>query len=327
MEQNVETAVPPVDKMSSWHWTRTWVWGIPLVIGLALLSLVLSEFQKLLLSQMFVAALFAMSLNLIMGYGGMVHFGHAAFYGIGAYTVAILVTRYQVPVFVAMALAPLVAAFFAVIIGWFSVRRVQLYFAILTLAFGQLAYVVVFQSYNFTGGDNGIHGLPVPPLINNPTNFYLFTLAIFTVCFILLRVIVGSPFVLILRATRENPERARFIGVNVRRHQLITFVIGAAFAGVAGAVTAELNRFVAPEMLFWTTSSEPILASLLGGMFSLIGPAVGAAILTFLHVFITRYTQYWPMVLGILTVAAVLAAPMGLVGLVESRLRSWRSEE
>jgi branched-chain amino acid transport system permease protein len=143
-----------------------WAWGLIAVAGLLALSLILTEFQAVLLSQMLIMGLLAMSLNLIMGYGGMVHFGHAAFYGIGAYTVAILVTRYEVPVFATMLLAPVVSAAIALPIGWFCVRRVRLYFAILTLAFGQILYAIVFEAYDFTGGDNGIHGIPVPDLLD-----------------------------------------------------------------------------------------------------------------------------------------------------------------
>lgn len=282
----------------------------------ALLGLGMTDFQLSLVSEMLIAALFALSLNLIMGYGGMVHFGHAAFYGLGGYTVAILTLRYGVPTWLAMGLAPFVAALGAVIIGWFCVRRVRLYFSILTLAFGQLLYTVVFQAADFTGGDNGLLGIPKLPFVNSEADFYYFTLVVFFVCFFVIRLLVNSPFVLVLRATRENAERAQFVGVNVRRHQLIVFVIGAFFAGVSGAMIAEHNSLVAVDMFFWATSSEPILGSLLGGMYSLVGPAIGGALLIYLEVTITRFTLYWPLVLGILTVFIVLVAPSGLVGLV-----------
>ncbi len=305
----------------------TWIWGLGAFLVLLGLGRVVSEFQAVLLSQMLIAGLFAMSLNLIMGYGGMVHFGHAAFYGIGAYTVALLLTRYNAPLFVGFLLAPMVSALAAVIVGWFCVRRVRLYFAILTLAFGQILFSIVFQAYDFTGGDNGIHGIPVPELLVSRTNFYLFTAMVFAFCFAALWVISRSAFVLTLRAIRENAERAQFIGVDVRRHQLATFVIGAFFAGIAGALSAVLNRFVAPDMLYWTTSAEPILASLLGGMFSLVGPAVGAALLVFLNITITRYTEFWPTVLGLLTITIVLVAPSGLVGLLREKFTPSRAEK
>lgn len=297
-----------------------WIWELGALGALLALAFVLSEFQTVLASQMLIAALFALSLNLIMGYGGMVTFGHAAFYGIGGYTVALLVSNYGLSPWLGMLAAPFVSALIAAPIGWFSVRRVRLYFSILTLAFGQLLYILVFQSYDFTGGDNGIHGIARPDLLESATAYYLFTVIVFALCFVALRILSNAPFVLTLRAIRENAERAAFVGVEVRRHQLITFVIGAFFAGIAGALIAELNRFVSPEMLYWTTSSEPILASLLGGMFSLTGPVVGGALLAFLNVTITRYTEYWPTVLGALTIIIVLFAPSGLVGLLRDKL-------
>jgi branched-chain amino acid transport system permease protein len=277
---------------------------------------------------MLIAALFAMSLNLIMGYGGMVHFGHAAFYGLGAYTVAILVKNYAVPMWVALPLAPVVSASLGAVVGWFCVRRLRLYFSILTLAFGQILYTLVFTTAaDFTGGDNGIHGIPRPEIISSAQSYYLFTVLIFALCFAALYLLTQAPFVLTLRAIRENAERAQFIGVDVRRHQLATFILGSFFAGLAGGQMAVLNRFVGPDMLFWTTSSEPILASLMGGMFSLAGPAVGAALLLFLHVWISQYTEFWPTVLGILTIVVVLVAPTGLVGLGNRFLGTARAEE
>lgn len=292
-----------------------WV-GLVSVV-LLLLPSFLSEFQVSLVTEMLIAGLFALSLNLIMGYGGMVHFGHAAFYGVGGYAFAILTSRYGLAPLVALLIAPFISALFGVVIGWFCVRRTRLYFSILTLAFGQLLHILAFQSYDFTGGDNGIQGLPTPDFLVGTTNYYVFVVVIFMICFALIRLLVQTPFILTLRAIRENPERAQFIGVDVRRHQLITFVIGAFFAGVAGALIAEHHRFVAVDMFFWTTSSEPILGSLLGGMFSLTGPAVGGALLIFLEITITRFTEFWPFILGVITVLIVLVAPGGIVGLIQ----------
>src|SRR5579859_4149840 len=203
-----------------------WVWLAIVFVILTVLGLALDEFPKLLLGEMLIAGLFAMSLNLIMGYGGMVHFGHAAFYGIGAYTVGILTQKLNVSPLVAMLAAPFVSAAVAVVIGWFCVRRVRLYFAILTLAFGQLVYILVYQARDLTGGDDGLQGLSRPDFLSSPNSFLLFTIVVFVLCFFVLRLMTRAPFVLTLRAIRENPERALFLGINVRRHQLITFVIG-----------------------------------------------------------------------------------------------------
>jgi branched-chain amino acid transport system permease protein len=292
-------------------------WSGVFVVAMTALPFIMSEFQTIILTDMLIVGIFALSLNLILGYGGMVHFGHAAFYGAGAYTVGILTVRFGWNPWLAMMLAPITAAALGAVIGWFCVRRVELYFAILTLAFGQLVWTVANKARGLTGGDDGLPGVPTPALLDNTLNMYFFTLTVFLVVFLVIRMIVNSPFVLILLATRENPQRARFIGINVRRHQLITFIIGSAFAGLAGALMAVEKSFVSLGMLHWTTSAEPILASLLGGMYVLVGPAIGAAILEFLHFNLGRVTPYWPLVLGIMTVCIVLFAPSGFAGLFQ----------
>lgn len=304
-----------------------WVWGL-LVVGILIgLNAALSNFQRTVLTEMLIAGLFALSLNLIMGYGGMVHFGHAAFYGIGGYTVAIGALRLGINPVLLMLLAPVVSGVLALVIGWFAVRRVSLYFSILTLAFSQLVYIVIFQSRDITNGDDGMHGIQMPVWLNDPSNYLLFTIAVVAVCVAILYLITRSPFALVLRAIRENPERALFIGVNVRRHQLLVFVIGGIFAGVAGALLVGEKRFAGVEMLFWTAGAEPILASLLGGMFAFSGPLIGGALLTFLNITLTRFTPYWPLVLGILTVTIVLVTPTGLVGLAQRLFGGNRGEE
>lgn len=294
-----------------------WLWWAIFAGLFAVLPVILTEFQIIVATEMLIIGLFALSLNLIMGYGGMVSFGHAAFYGIGGYTVAVGIRHFGWDAWFALAIAPFVAALLALVIGWFSVRRVGLYFSILTLAFAQLVYILVFNAREITGGDDGLHGLRFPELINTPLNFYVFTVIVFSISYLIIRMIVRSPFTLILRATRENAERCTFVGVDVRRHQLITFVIGGFFAGVAGALLAGKQHFVGVDMLFWTTSAEPILASLIGGMFSLPGPAFGAALLVYLNLTLNRIFVYWPLVLGTLTVLIVLLAPTGLSGLVQ----------
>lgn len=288
--------------------------AVAVLVGLAG---VLSPFQMALAAEMLIAGLFALSLNLIMGFGGMVHFGHAAFYGVGGYAYALLTLRAGFDPLLAFALAPVIAAGFAAVIGWFCVRRTRLYFSILTLAFGQLLYILVFQARDLTGGDDGLQGLRVPPWLETEQARYLWVVGVFLACFWLIRRIAGSPFMLTLKAVRDNPERAQFLGVDVRRQQWVVFVIGGTFAGVAGASFAVLNRFVAVNMLFWATSSEPILGSLMGGMGSLVGPVIGGGLLIFLEVNITRFTLYWPMILGIITISFVLLAPDGLTGLVQ----------
>ena len=274
------------------------------------------EFWIWVTTEMIISALFALSLNLILGYGGMVSFGHAAFFGIGAYTVALLMKKAGVSFYVALLAAPVAAAIAAAVIGWFCVRLIGLYFAILTLAFGQLLYMITFQWYTFTGGDDGIHGIPRPEFLG-PVGYYLFCLIIFVACFLLMRMYVLSSFGLSIRTIRENMERAKFVGINVRRYQWINFIIAGAFAGVAGGLFAELNRFAQTEFLHWSKSAEPIFANLVGGMYSLIGPVIGSTVLIFLKIVVQQIhksmVEMWAIVLGLILLLVVLFLPGGLV--------------
>lgn len=300
--------------------------AVVIVLALVLLPFILSRFGRTgeywiwVTTEMIITGLFAMSLNLILGFGGMVSFGHAAFFGVGAYTVALLMKKASVPLYLALMAAPVTAAIVAAIIGWFCVRLIGLYFAILTLAFSQLLYMIVFQWYTFTGGDDGIHGIPRPEFLG-PIGYYLLCLAIFLVCFLLMRMIVNSAFGLSIRTIRENMERAKFIGINVRRYQWINFIIAGAFAGLAGGLLCELNRFAQTEFLHWSKSAEPILGSLVGGMYSLAGPAVGSALLMFLKIVLQQMhrsmVEMWAIVLGSILLVVVLFAPGGLASLYD----------
>jgi len=304
--------------------TTNWIAAAVVTVLLFMLPFVLAKFGRpgeywiWVTTEMIINALFAMSLNLILGYGGMVSFGHAAFFGVGAYTVALLMMKIGLPLYVALPAAPIMGAIAAAVIGWFCVRLIGLYFAILTLAFGQLLYMVAFQWRDLTGGDDGIHGIPRPEFLG-PINYYLLCLIIFLACFFLMRMIVNSSFGLSIRTIRENMERAKFIGINVRRYQWINFIIAGAFAGLAGGLLAELNRFAQTEALHWSKSADPILGSLVGGMYSLVGPAIGSTVLTFLHIFLQQLhssmVEMWAIILGVILLLVVLFAPGGVVGI------------
>lgn len=309
---------------------NTWIWPGVLVGALFVLPFVLSQLGRTgeywiwVTTEMIIMALFASSLNLILGYGGMVSFGHAAFFGVGGYTVALLMKKAGVAFVPAMIAAPLAAALAAAIIGWFCVRLVGLYFAILTLAFGQLLYMIVFQAYHFTGGDDGIHGIPKPGFLD-PVNYYLLCLILFLGCFWLMRMIVNSSFGLSIRITRENAVRAGFIGMNVRRYQWLNFIIAGAFAGLAGGLFTELNRFAQTEFLHWSRSGDAVFGCLVGGMYSLVGPAIGSTVLIFLKIILQQFHQslveIWALFLGLILLCVVLFAPEGLVGLYQHKAR------
>ena len=310
-----------------------WIIGAVVILALFILPYVLARFGRTgqfwiwVSTEMVIMALFATSLNLILGFGGMVSFGHAAFFGVGAYTVALLMKKAGINLFVALIAAPCLAAVAAAIIGWFCVRLIGLYFAILTLAFGELLYMIAFQWYTFTGGDDGIHGIPKPEFLD-PSNYYLMCLIIFLICFLLMRMILNSSFGLSIRIIRENLDRAKFIGINVRRYQLINFIIAGFFAGIAGGLFTELNRFAQTEFLHWSRSGDAIFACLVGGMYSIIGPAIGSTVLIFLHIILQQIHQslveIWAMLLGLILLGVVLFTPEGLVGLFKKAIK--RSE-
>lgn len=296
------------------------------VVAPPLLSYV-SSFYVSLATEILILALFASSLNLLTGYGGMVTFGHAAYFGIASYALALLVKRAGVPLVPAFLLCPLVSLAAATVFGYFCVRLTRVYFAMLTLAFAQIVYTVVFQWYALTGGDNGIPGVwsegIIPSSVASPLGYYYFTLTVVVASLATLYLFVKSPFGLILTAVRDNPERTRFVGLNVRLHQYVAFMLAGFHAGVAGALFTFLKGGAYPDFVFWTKSAEPLVVSILGGMSYFSGPIVGAAIFQILHFVTNRYTEYWPLVLGTILLLLVLVAPRGLVGLYRDWKEAW----
>lgn len=271
-----------------------------------------------------IMALFAMSYNLLLGKAGMLSFGHAAYYGMGAYTVAILFAKLQVPIYIGLMAAPLIAGAVALVVGWFSVRVTGMYFAMLTLAFGQLLHTVVMGWYSFTGGDDGLPVMP-PDWLLPARNYYLFVLSVTIVCIAALWVISLSPFGAALRAIRENRQRAVFIGLGVRNYELAAFVIAGAFAGVAGALRAPLQQMAFPSLMHWTQSAEPVLMALAGGIYSFFGPVVGAAIFVFANFAITTFSDYPLMLFGVLVLLVVLYLPGGVAGAVAQQWEKFKA--
>lgn len=301
-----------------------WIWVALICLVLIVIPFILekriSQYYLYLTIKIMVWALFAMSFNLVLGYGGMMSFGHAAFFGISAYTCSLLLVRASFPFVPAMVVGPFAAAAAAVIIGFFSVRISGVfYFATITLAFAQLAYIMAFKWRSLTFGDDGIQGIPVPDFIStNETfiNYYFFALIIILVSVFLLWKIVRSPFGMMLRSMKENPERAAYIGIKIENYRLIAFVVSAFFSGIAGVLYAFLETSIAPDILFWSASGEVVLMGLLGGMHLFLGPALGAAIMVLLNSFITSYTEYWGLILGITLILIVILFPKGVGGLI-----------
>ena len=263
-----------------------------------------------------VAVLFATSLHFIMGPGGMHSFGHAAYFGLGAYGAALLARRVGLPMEAALLAAPAVAAAGAALYGWFCVRLSGVYLAMLTLAFAQITWAVVFQWDALTGGSNGLTGIWPPSWLADKRAYYLLTLALVALSVIALRRMLFSPFGLALRAGRDSPVRAEAIGINVRRIQWAAFVIAGAFAGLAGGLYAYSKGSISPETLHVSKSVDGLVMVLLGGVQTLAGPAVGAVTFTWLHDAVARNTEYWRATLGGVILLLVLLFPQGIAGFV-----------
>ena len=302
-------------------WRSNWTWVGLVVLALVVYPQLVSRYYIVLSTEVVILALLATSYNLIFGYAGMVSFGHAAFFGLGAYATAILTKNYGSSMLVGLLAAPVVAAIFAFIIGWFCMRTIRLYFSLLSLAFAQLLYVIVFQWVSFTGGNDGIQGVPRPEILGSHASYYYFALGATLGCLLLMWFIVNSPFGWSLRAIRENTHRSQFLGINDRLYKLIAFTVAGAFAGVAGGLYSEFQKWADPEILFWTTSATPVLMSILGGMFSFIGPSIGAVVFVALREIIKVRTDYWPLVLGLVLLTLVLTLPGGIVGFVVDKAR------
>ncbi len=298
------------------------VLGIGIVGGLALAGAYLPLATALDVRNAIGLALFAVATNLLLGYGGLVSFGQAALYGIGAYTVMLGWQQWGWSFWTGFVVAPLLGAAVAAAIGMIALRTRQLYFALLTLAFTQLAFTLAHQQYEFTGGDNGVFGEVLPGWLADERQGYMFTLGVAAVSIFLLWRVVTSPFGLTLRAIRENRDRTQALGVNVYLHELTAFVISGFFCAIAGVLFVVHTQSAYPQLLEWTKSGEPILMAVIGGMFAFLGPVVGAFAYVLGQQWLVQNTQHWQLVLGGVLLAVVLIRPDGLAGIATSR--PWR---
>ena len=287
---------------------------------LALAPLVSQGYLLVLLTDVLVFALFAASLHFMMGPGGMASFGHAAFFGLGAYGAALLVLRLAAPMEVALVAAALLALAGALVSGWFCVRLSGVYLAMLTLAFSQIAWSVAFQWDAVTGGSNGLIGVwPAPWLASKPAYFYLALVLCGGAVALVWRTIF-SPFGFALRAARDSPLRAEAVGIPVRAVQWAAFAIAGTLAGVAGALFAFSKGSISPEVLSVPRSVDALVMVLLGGVQTLTGPVWGAALFTWLEDSISREIEYWRAAIGAVIVLLVLAFPQGVAGFVKEKL-------
>jgi branched-chain amino acid transport system permease protein len=249
-----------------------------------------------------------------MGPGGMVSFGHAAYFGLGAYGAGLLAKHLALPMLPALVAAPLVAGLGALLFGWFCVRLAGVYLAMLSLAFAQIVYAIAFQWAELTGGDNGLVGIWPSAWASSTLVYYYLCLTLNLIAVGLLRLFVFAPFGLTLRACRDSPPRAAAIGIDIRTHQWLAFGLAGGFAGLAGGLLAFLKGTIDPGWLAIPQSVDGLVMVLLGGVQTLIGPLVGAAVYHGLQIWFATLTRYWPLIVGLIIVALVLAFPQGIAG-------------
>lgn len=309
MTSYARTDVAPPPELDIARWVV-----LVVLLGLATVPVTLGVYWTWLMSSALLLALFAVSFNLLFGYTGLLSFGHAMFFAVGGYASALSLRVYpSLPL--AVLLGVVAAAIVGLVIGYFSLRHTDIYFAMLTLAFGMMIYSVIFRWRSVTGGDDGIRGIPrgvlgVPGFgidVSNLTRFYYVVLVVSVVSIYLLWRVVGSPAGLTFQGIRDNEGRVAYAGLPVRRLRLTSFTLSAVFSGVAGALWTPLQTNANPIISHWTFSAEPVLATLLGGAHAFAGPIVGAVVLFIAKQYVLAYTQYWLLVLGIIVVVLVLA--------------------
>ena len=290
-------------------------WTAAVLLVLALVPFAAGRFYVYILAVIFVTGLLAMSLNLLVGHGGTYQFHHGVFYGVGAYTAGLIITKTALPAWVGFCAGPIAAAAAGLVIGTFCVRLNKLYFGMLQISLGSLIWILALRWYSLTNGDDGIHGIPHAGAAVRLGQRLLFHSHRRER---LPRRDVPDPEIPLrttLRAVRDNPQRCEAVGINVRRHQLLAIVIATFFAGVAGVLFVVIEGSVFPDMLFWVMSLEIFIMCLLGGWFTFFGPMLGAAIMVALRTFVGSYTEYWTLILGVVLILLIFFLPDGIMGI------------
>ena len=308
--------------------------GVPVLVALAVLPFVAPPYQTVLLSYGLIFAIAALGFNLLLGYTGLLSFGHSAYFGMGAYAVALSVKYFKWTSMEAFLLSGLVAtALIALVFGFLCVRYTRIFFGILAMALSQVLWSLAFKFFWVTGGSDGLR-VPTPTLLGGLVTvgtgdkldflshrYYFYVLALFALAVVTMWLIVHSPFGKALQAIRDNETRAEFVGVGVRRYRLIAFIISGLYTGLAGVLWVPLNGLTTPDILHWSFSGKIVFFTVLGGFQTFAGPIVGAVVFNYLETYAVGHTVYWQLVLGVVLVTLVLALPAGIVGTAMRWLR------
>jgi branched-chain amino acid transport system permease protein len=303
------------------------------LVLLLMLPAVFPVYWTMVLTEIFIMSLFAMSFNLLFGYTGLLSFGQGGFFGVGAYGAALVLVHGPSSLILAFLAGTGAAAVAALIIGFLSVRRDEIFFAILTLGFGMMLFTLAHNWRGLTGGSDGMAVFNIPPLslggwettLFQPATMYRFTLLVVALGVALLHRVVRSPFGLMLVAARENRDRLAFAGGNVRRFRLVAFVIAGTLAGLSGVLFCLFNQMATPDIMHWSFSAHPVLMTVLGGAQVFWGPAFGAAVFFLLEQLITHFTTNWMIFLGAVLIPVVLFFPRGLLGTLIAGYNRWRT--
>lgn len=294
--------------------------SVGIIVAVAVLPFAFGSFTA---NEIVVLAVFAMAYNLLLGYGGELSFGHAAFFGLGAYATVIVAEHVVENLYASMLLAVLITGVFSVVFAYVSLRRRGIYLAMITLALAQMVYYIAFRWTDLTGGSDGmfmpLYDAPLGPIdpLKGGFEFYMFALIVLAAVWLLILRVIRSPFGRALMAVRESEDRARHIGYDPDRLLLVAFVMSGTLSGLAGAMNAVLYAFVGPDQLFWIVSGEVVLIAILGGLGTVNGPIIGAIIFGVLAHNLTNVTAHWPVVFGGIFVLIVMFAPQGVYGLYQ----------
>jgi branched-chain amino acid transport system permease protein len=292
--------------------------SLPSLLFIVVLIVALPFLQRpVVASEVLTLGIAAVATNLLLGYSGMLSFGQAMFFGLGAYCSGIFVTKAGISAFAAIPLAMVITAIASWIIGYVCVRRSGLYFIMITFAFNQMFYFVAYSWTSMTGGEDGLPGVKRPALIAGQWSFYVFTALLFILALIVMKRFVDSPTGRLLQAIRDNPARAAATGHYVSRYRLIAFIVAGAFTGLAGAVFAFVFEIVPVDKIHWLFSGDIVFMTLIGGSGAFVGPIIGAAFYTWLQETVSHYWDRWPMVLGTVFALVVLFFRTGIAGMAE----------
>ena len=303
------------------------------VVALCALAPVVPPFTLTLITEALIFGLFAMSLDLMVGYTRLYSFGHAAAYGLGAYATALMLLHFDLPLPLGILAGVALAVVVAVPIAWICTKSTGVSFAMLTLAFAQLGYAMLFRFKDVTGGSDGIGGIPRPAgpfglaVFQGKLGYFYLVVGCLAGSYLLCRMLVASPFGAVLAGIRENEAKMRALGYNTRAYKWAVVVVAYGFGSLAGALYTPFAGFVAPELLFWLVSGRVLIMVIVGGAGTLIGPIIGGAFFLILEHQLSEITEFWPLIFGAVFIAFVMLAPEGIWGLVRKYARARPARE